>query len=131
MRGQLPIRPNRIAERKNRTLTDFVNVMLDNASLSKLWWGKALLIVNHILNRISNRNKETTPYENWVRRKPSLSYLHTWGYLAKVNVLISKKHNLGPKTVDYVFLGYAHHSIAYRFFVVKFEVSDMHVDTIF
>jgi hypothetical protein len=33
--------------------------------------------------------------------------------------------------VDCVFLGYAHHSIAYRFLVVKFEVPDMHVDTIF
>jgi hypothetical protein len=29
------------------------------------------------------------------------------------------------------FLGYAHHSIAYRFLVVKSEVPDMHVDTIF
>jgi hypothetical protein len=33
--------------------------------------------------------------------------------------------------VDCVFLEYAHHSIAYRFLVVKFEVPDMHVDTIF
>jgi hypothetical protein len=31
----------------------------------------------------------------------------------------------------HVFLGYAHNSIAYRFFVVKSEVYDMHVDTIF
>jgi hypothetical protein len=51
--------------------------------------------------------------------------------LAKVNVPISKKRKFGPKTVDCVFLGYAHHSIAYRFLVVKFEVPDMHVDTIF
>jgi hypothetical protein len=33
--------------------------------------------------------------------------------------------------MDYVFLGYAYHSIAYRFLVVKSEVPDMHVDTIF
>lgn len=32
--------------------------------------------------------------------------------------------------MDYVFLGYAHQSIAYRFLVVKSEVTDMHVDTI-
>jgi hypothetical protein len=51
--------------------------------------------------------------------------------LGKVNVPISKKRKLGPKTVDCVFLGYAHHSIAYRSIVVKSEVSDMHVDTIF
>jgi hypothetical protein len=92
---------------------------------------EALLTASHVLNRIPNRNKETTPYEDWVRRKPSLSYLRTWGCLAKVNVLISKKRKFGPKTVDCIFLGYAHRSIAYRFLVVKSEVPDIHVDTIF
>jgi hypothetical protein len=51
--------------------------------------------------------------------------------LAKVNVPITKKSKLGPKTVDCVFLGYAHNSIAYRFLIVKSEVYDMHADTIF
>jgi hypothetical protein len=50
--------------------------------------------------------------------------------LAKVNVPIPKKCKLGSKTVDCVFLGYAQWSIAYRFLIVKSEVSDMHVDTI-
>ena len=88
------------------------------------------MTASHVLNRTPNRNEETTPYEDWVGRKPSLSYLHTWGCLAKVNIPISKKRKLGPKTVDYVFLGYAHQSIAYRFLVVKSKVLDMHVDTI-
>ena len=48
----------------------------------------------------------------------------------KVNVPIPKKRKLGPKTVDCVFLGYAFHSIGYRFLVVKSEVHDMHVGTI-
>ena len=106
---------NGIAERKNRTLTDLVNAMLDTAGLSKAWWGETLLTVSHVLNRIPNRNRETTPYEDWIGRKPSLSYLRTWGCLAKVNVPISKKRKLGPKTVDCVFLGYAHQSIAIGF----------------
>jgi hypothetical protein len=122
---------NEIAERKNRMLIGLVNIMLDTTGLSKAWWEESLLTVSHVLNRIPNRYKETTLYENWVGRKPSLSYLRTWRCLAKVNVLISKKRKLGPKTVDYIFLGYAHHSIAYRFLVVKSEVPDMHVDTMF
>src|SRR5207237_10595409 len=32
-----------VAERKNRTLTDLVNTMLDTAGLSKAWWGEDLL----------------------------------------------------------------------------------------
>jgi hypothetical protein len=50
--------------------------------------------------------------------------------LAKLNVPITKKHKLGPKTVDCVFLGYAIHSVGYRFLVVKSGVSDMLVGTI-
>ena len=84
----------------------------------------------HVLNRVPNNNKEKTAYEEWVGRKPSLSYLSTWGCLAKVNIPIPKKRKLGPQTVGCVFLGYAQRSIAYRFLVVKSEVPDMHVDTI-
>jgi hypothetical protein len=49
--------------------------------------------------------------------------------LAKVNVPINKNRKLGPKTVDCIFLGYAHHSISYRFLVIKSEILDVHVDT--
>ena len=121
---------NGVTERKNRTLTDLVNAMLDTAGLSKAWWGEALLTSCHVLNRVPNKDKEKTPYEEWSGRKPSLSYLRTWGCLAKVNVPIPKKRKLGPKTVDCVFLGYAQRSICYRFLVVKSEIPDMHVDTI-
>ena len=59
-----------------------------------------------------------------------LSYLRTWGCLAKVNIPIPKQQKLGQKTVDCVLLGYAFHNIGYRFFIIKSEVSDMHVGTI-
>jgi hypothetical protein len=75
------------------------------------------------------KNKEKTPYEEWNERKFSLSYLRTWGCLAKVNVPINKKRKLGPKTVNCVFLEYAHHSIAYRLLVIKSKIPDVHVDT--
>ena len=84
----------------------------------------------HVLNKVPNKNQDQTPYEMCNGRKPSLSYLRTWGCLAKVNIPINKKHKLGPKIVDCVFLGYAQRSIAYRFLVVKSEVLDMHVDSI-
>jgi hypothetical protein len=75
------------------------------------------------------KNKEMTPYKECIERKPSLSYLRTWGCLVKVNGPINKKRKLGPKIVDCVILGYAHHSIAYRFVVIKLEVPDVHADT--
>jgi hypothetical protein len=44
-------------------------------------------------------------------------------------VPIKKKRKSSPKIVDCAFLGYAHHSITYRFLVIKSEVLDVHVDT--
>ena len=74
---------NGIAERKNRTLIDLVNAMLDTTSLSKAWWREAVLTSSHVLDRVPNKNKEKTPYEDWVGRKLSLSYLRTGGVLGK------------------------------------------------
>jgi hypothetical protein len=53
--------------------------------------------------------------------------LRTWGCLAKANATIAKKCLLGPEIVDCVFLGYAFHSIGYRFLLIKSGVPNMHV----
>jgi transposase InsO family protein len=98
---------NGVAERKNRTLTELVNAMLDTAGLSKEWWGEAILTACHVLNKVPMKDKEITPFEEWEKKRLNLSYLRTWGCLAKVNVPINKKRKLGPQTVDCVFLGYA------------------------
>ena len=84
----------------------------------------------HVLNRVPTKNKEITPLEECEKKMSTLLYLHTWGCLVKVSVPITKKRNLGPKTVDCVFLGYAIHSVGYRFLIVKSGVLDMYVGTI-
>jgi hypothetical protein len=67
--------------------------------------GEAVLTACHILNHVPIKNKEITPFEEWEKKRVNLSYLHTWGCLAKVNVLINKKCKLGLKTVDCIFIG--------------------------
>jgi hypothetical protein len=121
---------NGVAERKNRTLTDLVNAILDTAGLSKKWRGEAILTACHVLNRIPTKNKKITPFEEWEKKRLTLSYLHTWCCLIKVSLPITKKRKLGSKTVDCIFLGYAIHSVGYRFLIVKSAVLDMHVGTI-
>jgi hypothetical protein len=119
-----------VAERKNRTLTDLVNAMLDSSGLPKPWWREAILTACFVLNRVPSAKGEVTPYEGWKGRKPALGFLRAWGCLAKVNVPACKKRKLVPKTVDCVFLGYAHNSAAYRFLVIKSEFPDVHVNTV-
>jgi hypothetical protein len=111
-------------------LTDLVNAMLETVRLSKEWWGEAILTACHVLNRVPMKNKEVTPFDEWDKKSLTLSYLRTWGCLAKVSMPINKKHKLGPKTVDCVFLGYAFHNVGYRFLVVRSGVPDLLVGTI-
>src|SRR3954471_13458725 len=53
---------NGVAERKNRTLTDLVNAMLDTSGLSKVWWGEAIMTACHVLNRVPTKTKSVTPF---------------------------------------------------------------------
>jgi len=66
---------NRIAERKNHTLTDLVNAMLETTGLSKEWWGEAILIASHVVNRVPTKNKEIAPFDEWEKKRLNLSYL--------------------------------------------------------
>jgi transposase InsO family protein len=74
---------NGVAERKNHTLTNLVNVMLGMV-------GEAILTSCHVLNKVPTKDNEITPYEQWEKRRTTLSYLRTWGCLAKVNVPVPK-----------------------------------------
>jgi transposase InsO family protein len=48
---------NGVTERKNHTLTDLVNAMLETSGLSKEWWGEAILMACHVLNKVPTKNK--------------------------------------------------------------------------
>ncbi|CAL8091268.1 unnamed protein product [Prunus armeniaca] len=121
---------NGVAERKNRTLKDMINSMLNSSGLPHNMWGEALLTANTILNRIPHKTSDKSPYEVWKGRLPTYKTLKVWGCLAKVQVPLPKRTKLGPKTIDCVFIGFASNSAAYRFLVFHSDVSDIHVNTI-
>ena len=98
--------------------------MLVSSSAYDNLWGEALLSACHIQNRIPYKKTGKTPYELWKGYKPNLSYLKVWGCLAKVMLLDTKKRKIGSKTSDCMFIGYAEHSAAYRFLVLKSDVLD-------
>ncbi|KAL6329980.1 hypothetical protein AAG906_039895 [Vitis piasezkii] len=121
---------NGVAERKNRTLKEMMNAMLISSSLPQNMWGEAILTANYLLNKVPKKKAEKTPYELWKGRKPSYTYLRMWGCLAKVAVPPPKKVKIGPKTIDCIFIGYAHNSNAYRFLVYESNIPDIHKNTI-
>ena len=107
-----------------------MNVMLISLRLPQNLWGKALLSANYILNRLPHKKLDKTPYELWKGRSPSYKYLKVWWCLVKVMVPIPKKIKIGPKTIDCIFIDYAINSSAYRFLVHKYDIPDIHVNTI-
>lgn len=120
---------NGVAERKNRTLKEMMNAMLNSSGLPQNMWGEAVLSANYLLNKVPRKKLDKTPYELWKGRKPSYNYLKVWGCLAKVLAPLPKKMKIGPKTVDCIFIGYALHSNAYRFLVHDSKNPDIHKNT--
>ena len=89
-----------------------------------------MLLANYILNILPHKKLDKIPYELWKGWSPFYNYLKVWGCLAKVMVPIPKRIKIGPKTIDCIFIGYAINSSAYRFLVHKFDIPDIHVNTI-
>ncbi|GKF72059.1 zinc finger, CCHC-type containing protein, partial [Tanacetum coccineum] len=110
---------NGISERKNRVLKEMVNSMLSYSRLSQGFWGEAMLTACYLLNRVPNKRNMITPYELWTKRKPNLNYLRVWGYRAVVRLYDPKLKTLGEKGIECIFVGYAEHSKAFRFYVIE------------
>ncbi|GJS82422.1 zinc finger, CCHC-type containing protein [Tanacetum coccineum] len=107
---------NGMAERKNRALNNF---MLSYSGLSEGFWGEAMLTACCLLNRVPNKRNKTTPYELWYKKRPNFSYLRVWGCRAVVRLPDPKRKTLGEKGIECIFVGYAEHSKALRFYVIK------------
>ncbi|GKB04515.1 zinc finger, CCHC-type containing protein [Tanacetum coccineum] len=110
---------NGVAERKYRALKEMVNSMLSYSGLSEGFWGEAMLTAWYLLNRVPNKRNKTTPYELWCKKRPNLSYLRVWGCRAVVRLPDPKRKTLGEKGIGCIFVGYAKHSKAYRFYVIE------------
>ncbi|GKE92380.1 retrotransposon protein, putative, ty1-copia subclass [Tanacetum coccineum] len=107
-----------------------VTAMLISSGMSQDMWGEAILTATYLLNKIPRKEKEETPYELWMGRKPSYQYLRVWGCLAKVAVPPPKAQKIGPKSVDCIFIGYAKKSTAYRFIVHESKNPDIQKNAI-
>ncbi|CAM8929102.1 unnamed protein product [Rhodiola kirilowii] len=93
--------------------------MLSYSGLKDGFWGEAMLTACYLLNRVPNNISNLTPYEIWHWKKPSLAHVRVWGCRAVVRLPLPKIKTLGEKGVECIFIGYAQHSLAYRFYVIE------------
>nr|GEX46221.1 zinc finger, CCHC-type [Tanacetum cinerariifolium] len=78
-----------------------------------------MLTAYYLLNRVPNKRNKITPYELWTKKKPNRNYLRVWGCRAVVRLYDLKLKTLNERGIECIFVGYAEHSKAFRFYVIK------------
>lgn len=105
------------SERENRTIMESVRAMLHAKNLPYNLWAEAVSTAVYVLNRsLSSRNPETTPYEEWTGKKPSLKHLKVFGAEAFKHIPKKFRKKLDSKAKKLIFVGYQADSKNYRLY---------------
>ncbi|GKC66408.1 retrotransposon protein, putative, ty1-copia subclass [Tanacetum coccineum] len=105
---------NGVSERRNRTLLDMVQSMMNLTTLPLSFWDYALESAARILNMVPTKKVDKTPYELWHGKVPNLSYLKVWGCEALVKRDTPDK--LQERSVKCIFIGYPKETMGYYFY---------------
>jgi hypothetical protein len=117
MQHTVPYTPqqNGVAERKNHTLKEMANCMIQSKGLSLKYREKAINYENYIVNRTPTKAlKNITPEEAWTKIKPDVSHFRIFGSIAWAHIPDEKRKALQPKSEKCVFFGYSEDIKGYR-----------------
>jgi hypothetical protein len=88
---------NGVAERKNRSIEEFVKAMMNDQNLSMFLWGEATMTAIYIQNRSPHRIlKNMTPEEAFSGKNPSVEHLRIFGCPVYIHVPKDKRKKLEP-----------------------------------
>lgn len=105
---------NGVAERMNRTLVEMARCMLTSSGLPEYLWAEAINTAAYIRNRSPTSTFNTTPYERWEGRKPSVSHFKIFGQVAYALEKAPGKGKFEPRSTKCHFVGYSSSSQTYR-----------------
>eukprot|EP00253_Pinus_taeda_P010782 PITA_10782 len=93
---------NGVADRKNLTLKEMANCMLQSKGLSLNFWAEAIKCANYIINRTPTKVlKNITPEEAWSSIKLDISHFCVFGSEAWAHIPDEKHKALEPKSEKY------------------------------
>jgi hypothetical protein len=105
--------------------------LLRQRRLPTKYWGKAVMMTIHLLNRSPTRSLQgKTPCEAWHGRTPVVSYLKTFGCITYTKDL-GQLHRLDDRDKPGVFISYAEGAKAYRILVPVMQQVKVSRDVIF
>lgn len=71
---------NEVVERRNRTVMEMAGALLKSMKILGRYWGEAVRYAVYLLNRLPTKKLgDSTPFEAWSGRKPSLGHLRVFG----------------------------------------------------
>jgi hypothetical protein len=117
MQHTIPYTPqqNGVAERKNRTLKEMANCMIQSKVLSLKYWVEEINCENYIVNRTPTKAlKKMTLEEAWTKIKPNVSHIRVFGSIAWAHIPDDKRKALQPKSEKCIFVGYSEDVKVYR-----------------
>jgi hypothetical protein len=131
MQHTIPYTPQRngVAERKNHTLKEMANCMIQSKGLLLKYWVEAINCENYIVNRTPTKAlKNITLEEAWTKIKPDVSHFRVFGSIAWAHIPDEKRKALQPKSEKCIFVGYLKMSKVIDFFkhiVMKLLLEEM------
>ena len=106
---------NGVAERKNSTLKEIANCMLQLKWVSLNFWAETINCANYIVNRTPTKVlKNITPEEAWNSTKPDVSHFRVFGSEEWAHIPDEKHKALEPKSEKCIFVGYSEDVKGYR-----------------
>ena len=82
-------------------------------------WAEAVNSAVYLLNRTPPQALNTTPYELWTGKKPTLDHVRTFGSIAYMHVPQEKRTKLEKKSKKMILVGYDGNSTNYRLFDIE------------
>jgi hypothetical protein len=117
MKHTVPYTPqqNGVAERKNYTLKEMDNCMIQSKGLSLKYWAEAINCANYIVNCTPTKAlKNITSEESWTKIKPDVSHFRVFGSITWAHIPDEKRKSLHPKSEKCIFVGYSEDVKGYR-----------------
>jgi hypothetical protein len=109
---------NGVAERKNRSIEEFVKEIMNDHNLSMFIWGEAAMTTVYIQNISPHRTlNNMTLEEAFYGKKPSVEHLRIFGFPVYIHVPKDKRKKLEPSGKKGIFVGYSDTSKSYIIYV--------------
>ncbi|KAI3669337.1 hypothetical protein L6452_40570 [Arctium lappa] len=109
---------NGVVERRNRTLVEAAQTMLNQSDLPLFLWAEAVSTACHTQNRsMIHRQFQKTPYALINNRTPTIKNFHVFGCKS---FILNDRENLNKfsaKADEGIFIGYSSTSTAYRVYL--------------